>query len=75
MFEDVEGRARGGHARAAKLSAEERSAIAKRAAKKRWSNIQDAADDMPKVLTWGGSGQGVQFCKAKAPVAFSASKV
>lgn len=53
MIEKLEGadrRARGGHARAAKLSPEERSAIAKKAAKKRWSEVQIAADDMPKVL-------------------------
>lgn len=50
MFEDAGGRARGGHARAAKLSPEERSAIAKQAAKSRWENVQVAANEMPHVL-------------------------
>lgn len=49
MFDDAEGRAKGGHARAAKLSPEERSAIAKKAAKKRWSEVP-ATDDTPRVL-------------------------
>jgi len=52
LFDDAEGRARGGHARAAKLSPEERSKIAKRAAQKRWEAVQadPGGDDMPKVL-------------------------
>lgn len=41
---DAGGRAKGGHARAAKLSPEERSAIAKRAAASRWSG------DLPYVV-------------------------
>lgn len=45
----IEGRAKGGHARAAKLSPEERSEIAKRAAEKRWSDVP-APDDTPRVL-------------------------
>lgn len=50
MFDEAEGRARGGHARAAKLTPEARSDIAKRAAKKRWADVQVSADEMPKVL-------------------------
>jgi len=50
LFDESEGRARGGHARAAKLTPEERSEIAKKAAKKRWEAVQADADDMPKVL-------------------------
>jgi hypothetical protein len=47
----AEGRARGGLARAAKLSPEERSAIAKQAARRRWEEAQSADDyDVPKVL-------------------------
>lgn len=45
-----EGRAKGGHARAAKLSPEERSAIAKRAATKRWSEAAPLPSDVPHVL-------------------------
>jgi hypothetical protein len=52
LFDDAEGRARGGHARAAKLSPEERSEIAKRAAQKRWRTAKSDASEggMPKVL-------------------------
>jgi P63C domain len=50
VFDEGEGRARGGHARAAKLSPEQRSDIAQRAAKKRWSEVQVAADEIPRVL-------------------------
>lgn len=51
MTDEVEtGRAAGGHARAAKLSAEERSAIAKKGATKRWQNAQAASDDTPRIL-------------------------
>lgn len=49
MFEGSEGRAKGGRARAAKLSPQERSAIAKKAAQKRWSEAP-ATDDTPRVL-------------------------
>ena len=44
MLDEAEGRARGGHARAAKLSPGQRSDIAKRAAKKRWADVQQAAE-------------------------------
>ena len=51
MTDDVEmGRSAGGHARAAKLTAEERSAIAKKGAAKRWANVQAASDDTPRLL-------------------------
>lgn len=60
MFENVEGRARGGKARAAKLSPERRSAIAKRAAKTRWQSLNQSADDVPRVL---------ESFKSKLPIA------
>lgn len=44
------GRARGGLARAAKLSSDQRSEIARNAATKRWEATQKAADSMPRVL-------------------------
>lgn len=44
------GRAKGGIARAAKLTQEERSSIASEAAKARWTERDEAADKMPKVL-------------------------
>lgn len=44
------GRARGGLARAAKLSSDQRSEIAKKAATKRWEATQKTADGMPRVL-------------------------
>jgi len=47
---DPAGRARGGLARAAKLSSVQRSEIAKKAATKRWEATQKAADGMPRVL-------------------------
>lgn len=47
--ETVEGRAKGGHARAARLSSSERSAIASTAAKRRWKNRR-LPDDAPRVL-------------------------
>lgn len=52
LFDDNEGRARGGHARAAKLSPEKRSEIARRAAQKRWAAAQAeiSGGDIPKVL-------------------------
>ena len=42
--------AKGGHARAAKLTAEERSAIASEAAKKRWAEKPISIEGMPRVL-------------------------
>lgn len=48
--DDAGGRARGGLARAAKLTPAQRSEIAKNAATKRWEATQKAADDMPRVL-------------------------
>lgn len=50
MPDDSIGRAKGGLARAASLSPEERSAIAKNAASKRWSDVDRASDDTPRVL-------------------------
>ncbi|WP_425404009.1 P63C domain-containing protein [Hwanghaeella sp.] len=50
LFGDGDGRAKGGHARAAKLTPEERSAIAKKAAKKRWAEADSAKDDTPRLL-------------------------
>jgi hypothetical protein len=45
------GRAKGGHARAAKLTQEERSSIAKAAANKRWASAQNEINDgSPRVL-------------------------
>lgn len=50
MNDEIEGRAKGGHARAAKLSPDERSTIAKNAALKRWSERERSNDDTPRVL-------------------------
>lgn len=51
LFEEPDSKARGGLARAAKLSPERRSDIAKRAAQKRWEDNDPIADgDMPRVL-------------------------
>lgn len=52
ILDEVEGRARGGHARAARLSPDQRSEIARGAAKKRWDTAQfeASADSMPRVL-------------------------
>ena len=52
MSDDTEpqGRAKGGHARAARLTPEERSAIAAAAAKKRWENTEEPGDKTPRVL-------------------------
>lgn len=51
MIDDNEpGRSAGGHARAAKLTAAERSAIAKKGAAKRWANAAKPDDDTPRVL-------------------------
>lgn len=52
MAEDSnpEGRAIGGHARAAKLSPEQRHEIAKGAAKKRWADADQRNDETPRVL-------------------------
>ncbi len=47
--DEIEGRAKGGYARAAKLSAEQKSEIAKKAAAKRWSN-RPSPDEGPRVL-------------------------
>ena len=46
---DLGGKAKGGHARAAKLTSEERSAIAKKAAQTRWAD-NDQVDGTPRVL-------------------------
>lgn len=52
MSEDAQGRARGGIARAERLSAEERSKIASEAAKARWDakKASQQADSFPRVL-------------------------
>lgn len=53
MSDDPEkpmGRARGGRARADKLSPEERSRIASEAAKSRWTNHLEPTPDMPRVI-------------------------
>lgn len=47
---EVTGRAKGGRARANKLTAEERKAIASDAAKSRWADRKEPTDDMPRVL-------------------------
>ncbi len=44
------GRARGGHARADRLTPEQRSLIAKEAAIRRWANSAEPKPDMPQVL-------------------------
>lgn len=44
------GRAKGGRARAEKLTAEQRSMIASDAAKRRWANKIEPTPDMPRVL-------------------------
>src|SRR5262245_56832531 len=48
--EVVTGQVKGGYARAAKLSSEERSEIGAKAAKVRWEAKEKAADDTPHVL-------------------------
>ncbi len=51
LFDDeTPGRAKGGHARAAKLTAEERSEIAKKAAEKRWAEKSEPEDGATRVL-------------------------
>lgn len=45
-----EGRSKGGHARAANLTPEERSAIAKNAAQKRWGNVENVDPDKHRLL-------------------------
>jgi hypothetical protein len=44
------GKARGGRARAEKLSPEQRKEIAKNAAMKRWASVDRSGDETPKVL-------------------------
>ncbi len=48
--DDTEGRARGGKARAEKLSPEERSQIASDAARARWRNRELPSPDMPTII-------------------------
>src|SRR5205823_4758327 len=50
MSEEITGRAKGGLARKAALTPEERSQIASEAAKRRWANRIEPTPDMPKVL-------------------------
>lgn len=50
MSEEVEGRAKGGVARAEALSKEERSKIASEAAKARWAHRVEPTPDMPRVI-------------------------
>src|SRR4051794_11527698 len=66
MNDQPEGRARGGYARASKLSPEERASIASRAAKKRWEP-SGAAQDMPKVLE--GYSNVLRLAGAELPCA------
>ncbi len=47
----TEGKAAGGYARAAKLSAEERSEIAANAARERWAPLPEAMKNLPRVLS------------------------
>lgn len=49
-MDEHDGRAKGGHARAAKLTAEERSAIARSGAQKRWARTAPPGDGTPRVL-------------------------
>jgi len=53
MDEEVTGKARGGVARAAKLTPEERKGIAKKAAEKRWSNKDIDDQNIPKAIYLG----------------------
>lgn len=50
MSSEIEGRAKGGHARAASLTSEQKSEIAKKAAAKRWSKKVESPDDTPRLL-------------------------
>lgn len=50
MTDEPEGRAKGGHARAAKLSPEARKEIAKKAAARRWEDADKIDDGTPRVL-------------------------
>ena len=61
------GRARGGHARAAKLSSQERSAIASSAAVQRWARKPPSEGDMPAVLE--GYSNVLNLAGAKLPCA------
>lgn len=47
---EPEGRAKGGRARAEKLTAAERSRIASEAARSRWTNQVEPTPDMPRVI-------------------------
>ena len=51
MEEEVKGKARGGKARASKLSAEERANIAQKAAKARWRTVQNSETDKIMLKT------------------------
>ena len=66
MDDEPEGRARGGHARAAKLSPQERAAIASKAAKKRWESIAPS-HDLPRVLE--GYSNVLRLAGAELPCA------
>ncbi|MDZ4860759.1 MAG: P63C domain-containing protein [Candidatus Hydrogenedentes bacterium] len=50
----AEGKAKGGLARAAKLTSEERRQIARAAAQSRWAQAQSASDETPKALPYKG---------------------
>src|SRR4051794_36279208 len=71
MSEDAKmpSRARGGHARAAKLPAEQRSAIASEAAKRRWEARRQATstEGLPKVLE--GYANTLDLAGTKLPCA------
>lgn len=63
----VTGRAKGGAARAAKLTPEERSKIAAQAAQKRWKNAAESASGMPKIV--GGFSGTLNLAGAMLPCA------
>lgn len=63
----VEGRARGGVARAEKLSPSERSKIASEAAQKRWANLPEPTPEMPRVIE--GYSSHLDLAEARLPCA------
>lgn len=65
--QEVTGRAKGGAARAAKLTPEERSKIAAQAAKKRWEKTDQVASSLPKIV--GGFSGTLNLAGAKLPCA------
>ena len=65
--QEFTGRAKGGAARAAKLTPEERSEIAAKAAKKRWSKTGQAHSSLPRIV--GGFSGTLNLAGAKLPCA------